>query len=1304
VVKKPIQKSLLLFVIALILFGVFPVIGIRKIGPKTAQAAECQVTPSTAYTAKNVFPDKKRVGKNEPFGVYSYFELNSTFLSQCATEGGKDSHVITYIITKSAGGGIRGGGFGNCAFNPNYSYQKTYQAFFYDKGFRNRITGATLSGFLKEITASAGIGAHCIDAYLHHKDKPYDQGLSFRYGEYITGLDTAGNATIDPNFPTDDESREFTKLFTETIVDNTVSISYKDIKTKIVSNANGAGLRERYRVLWSEDLRFGVNPGLDGVHMEWDGKQVGRDQSFKLPAKDDNWGSSTDPKYAGSTVFFGYYDILSKTPDIACQTTTTSTECKQVVFRRSDNSPNGEGSEKMPVIPGDYEPVLFKNAWQSMTSTGKIVAPTTQQLQNGNGGKALGSVDFAAIPAIVGSRNPVTHPLIAVLSDYGIIVLSGGGTLKKVTVEVFATNNDIIAACKADPATDKARCDDLRYAKYQFASTVSQTTNPTEAEAPSVSQSLYAFIVRVISDIIIWLQSVIYWVFATIVVPVLVALLRVRPYQDIFVNMIYPGWLILRNLANIFFIVSLLVVGLRILFQQSAASTARGFILRLVVMALLVNFSLVIAQGIVGIADTVQAQFLPANSKVIEALGQKLMVEPLKIFREEVVGASGTFNTTDSDLALADTVKPLVLLILTVAAFWSFVAVAAFLAVRLVALWVLYMLSPLAYVGYVMDETKQYAKKWWSEFIKYAMLTPVLVFFLNIAALMATLFAGSNNTLFDFSNNSLAGDAVAGSLTIATHFIVLVFIFAGMKFALSSGTFGAKTIVDYAQKGFKNTLTKWPLAGKDVASDYASRGLERLGFNKAAKGLSVATHPLQFGQAVKKKWIDDAGEARRDREAERIGSIPFLTKSDKKSDILRKFKEKAGKDYSDEDSAALEGILESNIRKGKSVEAGGALYQLAKDGDFDEIVRAAGKANNKTYSQDASGLNAAMNDLQKKLGWSNTEREAFKKFTNKQAKKDKKKNHYADGVIYDSAQNKYRELAVDPATNQFAGNDYAQWVEKQVKSRLDKTPVEDMKETNINSMLREIGRDPNNNPLHDFTETQLGVLSQIPLAAIDNRDTMEKFRAASPGKFATVSAAYQRSGRAALEAHLQGQGWAPGEVQARMDVMDRLYTLPQPGQGGGGGNRPRNPIGFGPTVVIPGGGANPTTPTARQSNQMDAAQNINNAVRFQSGGNDNVIDVNAKVSDSPTPLTKGFADSTVGPEESKPGQETAPKKVIQGFARGARKVADAATKAKDKINDSLNPAPISIKKLMEEETPEDKPKDEPKDKPENPTT
>ncbi len=426
-------------------------------------------------------------------------------------------------------------------------------------------------------------------------------------------------------------------------------------------------------------------------------------------------------------------------------------------------------------------------------------------------------------------------------------------------------------------------------------------TSSSTASSDSASD-LFNFLRKVISYLVLLMTSVIYWIFAIILVPILNALLKIRPYEDQFVNFIYPGWIILRNVANIGFILALLWMGLRTLFQVDDAGKSRGFILWLVLMALLVNFSLVIAQGVVGIADTVQSQFLPAESKVIEALGQKLMVDPIKFFRgqdgsggfaENITDTKGNFTVSSS---ASDLTKPIVLLILAIASFFSFVALIAFILVRLVALWLLYMVSPLAYVARILPETKSYFDQWWSQFIKYAFTVPILAFFLNITALMATTFASRSgdaveagrNPSYLFAGMDPAKEITEYAITIISHFVVLVFLYAGMHFALKSGTFGAKQIVDGAKKGFDFVTKTAPSAiargagrgalaagkwAKDAGADAlaGSKMLKgRPGLQKAIMGVA---RPIQAGKAIKKGLFDNPKEEMNKRFTDQFGKI-----------------------------------------------------------------------------------------------------------------------------------------------------------------------------------------------------------------------------------------------------------------------------------------------------------------------------------------------------------------------------------------------------------------------------------------------
>ena len=115
--------------------------------------------------------------------------------------------------------------------------------------------------------------------------------------------------------------------------------------------------------------------------------------------------------------------------------------------------------------------------------------------------------------------------------------------------------------------------------------------------------------------------------FSVIVSPMLASLLSVRVYTDGFVNVIYPGWEILRNVCNIYFILAIIAIAMGTLFRVESYKF-RHLLVQLIIAALTVNFSLIIGQAILGVADTVQNQFLPNNEQVINQLSRDLMPAP----------------------------------------------------------------------------------------------------------------------------------------------------------------------------------------------------------------------------------------------------------------------------------------------------------------------------------------------------------------------------------------------------------------------------------------------------------------------------------------------------------------------------------------------------------------------------------------------------------------------------------------------------------------------------------------------------
>ncbi len=309
----------------------------------------------------------------------------------------------------------------------------------------------------------------------------------------------------------------------------------------------------------------------------------------------------------------------------------------------------------------------------------------------------------------------------------------------------------------------------------------------------NLSTMMSCLIVSIISGIISFIVTVIYWTFAFVVSPMIEAILGIHTYSDNFVQVIYAGWLILRNLSNIFFIIILLVIGLATIFQVEKYSY-KHLLVQVIIAAIMVNFSLVIGQSVLGIAETVQNQFLSNRGDVVRALGYELMVKPIEQIQGE--RATGDAGSTFATLTL-----PFFLLWLAIAAFFTFIAILAFLVVRLVALWILLMVSPLAYVANVLPETHPYFKQWWEKFLANAFIVVILGFFLNLAAVFANSHVfGQGSNVFNQGGGFQENTKNFVFLT-ASHFTVIFFLWAGLKIASSSGAAGAKAITNFAEKG-----------------------------------------------------------------------------------------------------------------------------------------------------------------------------------------------------------------------------------------------------------------------------------------------------------------------------------------------------------------------------------------------------------------------------------------------------------------------------------------------------------------------
>lgn len=295
----------------------------------------------------------------------------------------------------------------------------------------------------------------------------------------------------------------------------------------------------------------------------------------------------------------------------------------------------------------------------------------------------------------------------------------------------------------------------------------------------------------------------------------IVGLMVLIAKQNNFINAepVALGFPIVRDLANMVFIIALLIIAAGTILRLENYRYNR-LLGRLIVMAFLVNLARFITGFFIQTSQIFMLTFVNAFKDI--ALGNFAYMfgldKVLTFTRDHV-------NSNDSGAIFITLVAGLAMMII---AFSVTLALTVILIVRIIALWVLTILSPLAYALRIIPNTEKYASQWWSEFGKYLVTGPVLAFFLWLALALAAATSCGNGAACSSSNNIILQSAAnnnqavqnintnvtaelgnMGPLreslvtqifdpnTFLTFMVSIIFLIMGMQFASKSGTVGA---------------------------------------------------------------------------------------------------------------------------------------------------------------------------------------------------------------------------------------------------------------------------------------------------------------------------------------------------------------------------------------------------------------------------------------------------------------------------------------------------------------------------------
>lgn len=317
------------------------------------------------------------------------------------------------------------------------------------------------------------------------------------------------------------------------------------------------------------------------------------------------------------------------------------------------------------------------------------------------------------------------------------------------------------------------------------------------------------------------------------------------------------GWVMVRDVANMFFVVAILAIAFATILGVEQYEWKRGLV-KLILAAILINFSNLIAQVFIDAAHVFTITFLNAVSAT--ASGNLINMFSLNEMMKFVGVKPNAAN--QSNLRIELLAGSFVAMLF---AFMAMIAMGAYtliMAIRVVLMWVLIILSPLAYIFQVIPKMEDKAQRWWKEFGEQVVVAPYMVFFLwlSFAAL------GSGKVIQEIQDSgdviqlqidsdqdtTVSLSKVSSWENMASFLVALMFMFIGIKEVGETGAVGSRMIAGATRFG-KNVFT--------IASGYAAgRWLAGKGGDGIKGGLYHA--PMIGGKRWGQRWDREKNAAK----------------------------------------------------------------------------------------------------------------------------------------------------------------------------------------------------------------------------------------------------------------------------------------------------------------------------------------------------------------------------------------------------------------------------------------------------------
>lgn len=310
---------------------------------------------------------------------------------------------------------------------------------------------------------------------------------------------------------------------------------------------------------------------------------------------------------------------------------------------------------------------------------------------------------------------------------------------------------------------------------------------------------------------------------------------------------IESAWGVVRDFANIIFIFILLYIGISTMLNKI---DYKKLLVRLIIVALLINFSLFFTRVIIDTSNILAWQFYDAASAItIDGVEERdlgmVFTQGLKL--SSMFGEPGTdpdeLAGKNHKIAIAYVFGAISLLI----AAFVFFAGAIMFVIRTVVLNFLIILAPLAFVAWILPNLQSKAKQWWNALIGQAFFAPAFLFLAYVVSEIIRLGAFTSTDDTEFRSALL--NPIDNSEIVLTFLLIIGFILASLIIAKELAGGVATASIGYAKRAIGAASGVGGYAGRRVIGG-TSRRIRNSEWMKrqAAKGGAAGT----FGRGAER--------------------------------------------------------------------------------------------------------------------------------------------------------------------------------------------------------------------------------------------------------------------------------------------------------------------------------------------------------------------------------------------------------------------------------------------------------------------